>query len=35
LQAGLALQQAGVITANVDVKQKLGDLIDGRFVTGA
>jgi sulfonate transport system substrate-binding protein len=35
LQAGLALQQAGVIAANVDVKQKLGDLIDGRFVTGA
>src|SRR5580700_1348166 len=34
LQAGLALQKAGVITANVDVKQKLGDLIDGRFVTG-
>ncbi len=35
LQAGLALQQAGVIAANVDVKQKLDDLIDDRFVTGA
>ena len=35
LQAGLALQQAGVIAANVDVKQKLDELIDGRFVTGA
>src|SRR5271170_7554373 len=35
LQAGLALQQAGVIGANVDVKQKLDDLIDDRFVTGA
>jgi sulfonate transport system substrate-binding protein len=35
LQAGLALQQAGVIAANVDVKQKLDDLVDDRFVTGA
>jgi sulfonate transport system substrate-binding protein len=35
LQAGLALQQASVIAANVDVKQKLDDLIDDRFVTGA
>jgi sulfonate transport system substrate-binding protein len=35
LQAGLALQQAGVIAANVDVKGKLDELIDGRFVTGA
>jgi sulfonate transport system substrate-binding protein len=35
LQAGLALQQAGVIAGNVDVKQKLDDLIDDRFVTGA
>jgi sulfonate transport system substrate-binding protein len=32
LQAGLALQQAGVIGANVDVKQKLDELIDDRFV---
>ncbi len=35
LQAGLALQQAGVIAANVDVKKMLDDLIDDRFVTGA
>jgi sulfonate transport system substrate-binding protein len=33
LQAGLALQQAGVIPANVDVKKALDDLIDDRFVT--
>ena len=32
LQAGLALQQAGVIQANVDVKQMLDDLVDDRFV---
>jgi sulfonate transport system substrate-binding protein len=32
LQAGLALQQAGVIAANVDVKKTLGDLVDDRFV---
>jgi sulfonate transport system substrate-binding protein len=32
LQAGLALQQAGVIPANVDVKQSLNDLVDDRFV---
>src|ERR1700691_2838102 len=32
LQAGLALQQAGVIPANVDVKQSLHDLVDDRFV---
>src|SRR5579862_7426467 len=30
LQAGLALQQAGVIQANVDVKQTLNDLVDDR-----
>ena len=35
LQAGLALQQAGVIQPNVDVKKALNDLIDDRFVTGA
>jgi sulfonate transport system substrate-binding protein len=35
LQAGLALQQAGVIAGNVDVKQKLDDLVDDRFVTAA
>ena len=33
LQAGLALQQAGVVPANVDVKKTLDDLIDDRFVT--
>jgi len=35
LKAGLALQQAGVIPGNVDVKQALDDLIDDRFVSGA
>jgi sulfonate transport system substrate-binding protein len=35
LQAGLALQQAGVIPANVDVKKTLDDLVDDRFVTAA
>jgi sulfonate transport system substrate-binding protein len=35
LQAGLALQQAGVIPATVDVKKSLDDLVDDRFVTGA
>jgi sulfonate transport system substrate-binding protein len=33
LQAGLALQQAGVIAANVDVRKSLDDLVDDRFVT--
>jgi sulfonate transport system substrate-binding protein len=33
LQAGLALQQAGVIPAGVDVKKTLDDLIDDRYVT--
>jgi sulfonate transport system substrate-binding protein len=33
LKAGLALQQAGVIPANVDVKKTLDDLIDDRFVS--
>ena len=32
LKAGLALQQAGVIPANVDVKQSLNDLVDDRYV---
>jgi sulfonate transport system substrate-binding protein len=35
LQAGLALQQAGVIPANVDVKKALNDLVDDRFATAA
>src|SRR5262249_586062 len=35
LQAGLALQQAGVIPPNVDVKQTLNDLVDDRYVAGA
>jgi sulfonate transport system substrate-binding protein len=32
LQAGVALQKAGVIAANVDVKQALDDLVDDRYV---
>jgi sulfonate transport system substrate-binding protein len=32
LQAGLALQQAGVIQPSVDVKQMLNDLVDDRYV---
>jgi sulfonate transport system substrate-binding protein len=32
LQAGLALQQAGVLPANTDVKQSLDDLIDDRYL---
>jgi sulfonate transport system substrate-binding protein len=32
LAAGLALQQAGVIKADVDVKKTVDDLIDGRWV---
>lgn len=35
LQAGLALQQAGVIPPTVDVKQTLNDLVDDRYVAGA
>ena len=35
LQAGLALQKAGVIAANVDVKKNLDDLVDDRFVSAA
>jgi sulfonate transport system substrate-binding protein len=33
LKAGLALQQAGVIASNVDVKKALDDLVDDRFVS--
>jgi sulfonate transport system substrate-binding protein len=32
LQAGIALQKAGVIPANVDVKHALDDLVDDRYV---
>jgi sulfonate transport system substrate-binding protein len=32
LQAGLALQKAGVIPTNVDVKQALNDLVDDSYV---
>jgi sulfonate transport system substrate-binding protein len=32
LEAGLALQKAGVIPPNVDVKQTLNDLVDDRYV---
>src|ERR1700685_3920939 len=35
LPAGLALQKAGVIAANVDVNKTLDDLVDDRFVTAA
>jgi sulfonate transport system substrate-binding protein len=35
LAAGLALQQAGVIPANVDVKATVDDLIDARYLTRA
>jgi sulfonate transport system substrate-binding protein len=35
LLGGLALQQAGLIAKNVDVKKVLDDLIDDRFVTAA
>ncbi len=35
LQAGLALQQAGVVPASVDVKKTVDDLIDDRYVTAA
>jgi sulfonate transport system substrate-binding protein len=33
LEAGIALQKAGVIGANVDVKRSVEDLIDDRYVT--
>ena len=35
LEAGLALQKAGVTAANVDVKKSVDDLIDDRYVTAA
>ena len=35
LQAGIALQKAGVIAANVDVKKSLDDLVDDRFVAAS
>jgi hypothetical protein len=31
----LALQQAGVIPGNVDVRKALDDLVDDRFVSAA
>ncbi len=34
LEAGLALQKAGVIKADVDVKKALDDLVDDRYLTG-
>jgi sulfonate transport system substrate-binding protein len=33
LAAGLALQQAGVVAAGVDVKKTVDDLIDDQYVT--
>ena len=35
LAAGIALQQAGVIPANVDVKKALDDLVDDQYVTAS
>jgi sulfonate transport system substrate-binding protein len=35
LEAGIALQKAGVIGASVDVKKAVDDLIDDRYVTAA
>src|SRR3954454_4882549 len=35
LQAGIALQKAGVIPGNVDVKKALDDLIDDKYVTAS
>src|SRR5215471_1745670 len=35
LEAGLALQKAGVIGASVDVRKSVDDLIDDRYVTAA
>src|SRR3954452_16710206 len=35
LQAGIALQKAGVIKASVDVKKALDDLVDDKYVTAS
>jgi sulfonate transport system substrate-binding protein len=35
LEAGLALQKAGVIGASIDVKKSVNELIDDRYVTAA
>jgi sulfonate transport system substrate-binding protein len=35
LEAGIALQKAGVIGGSVDVKKSVDDLIDDRYVTAA
>jgi len=35
LQAGLALQKAGVLPANVDIKKAVDDLIDDQYVIGS
>jgi sulfonate transport system substrate-binding protein len=35
LQAGVALQKAGVIPASVDVKKALDDLVDDKYVTAS
>ncbi len=35
LEAGVALQKAGVIGASIDVKKAVDDLIDDRFVAAA
>ena len=35
LEAGLALQKAGVIGTSVDVKKSVDELIDDRYVTAA
>ena len=35
LEAGIALQKAGVIGPSVDVKKAVDDLIDDRYVTAA
>ena len=35
LQAGLALQQAGVVGSNIDVKKTLDELVDDRYLAAA
>jgi sulfonate transport system substrate-binding protein len=32
LQAGKVLQEVGIIAANIDVKNALGDLVDDRYL---